>query len=179
MGRKGEAEDGGEFLRLNLSKSENISHNTMKEFKSIDDILEFAINAEQEAVDFYTNLSGRSKNEQMKKVFVDFAGEEMKHKAKLVEVKENRSFKMPEGKIRDLMISDYVIDVKPSPDMTYPDALVLAMKKEKNAFRLYLLLSEESPDPVMKNLFLSLAQEESRHKLRFELEYDDFILKEN
>ena len=151
----------------------------MKEFNSIDEILDFAINAEQEAVDFYTNLSGRSKNEQMKKVFVDFAGEEMKHKAKLLEVKEKGSFRMPEGKVRDLKISDYVVDVKPTPDMTYPDALVLAMKKEKDAFRLYLLLSEESSDPPMKNLFLSLAQEESRHKLRFELEYDDFILKEN
>ena len=73
----------------------------------------------------------------------------------------------------------YVVDVKPAADLTYPDALILAMKKEKDAFRLYLLLSEETNDPAMKTLFLSLAQEESRHKLRFELEYDDFILKEN
>ena len=151
----------------------------MKQFNSIDEILDFAITAEQEAVDFYTNLSGRSKNDEMKKVFTEFAGEEMKHKTKLLEVKENKFYKMPDGRVRDLKISDYVVDVKPTPDMTYPDALVLAMKKEKDAFRLYLLLSEESPDPVMKNLFLSLAQEESRHKLRFELEYDDFILKEN
>jgi len=151
----------------------------MKQFNSIDEILEFAINAEQEAVDFYTNLAGRLKNEEMKKVFVDFAGEEMKHKTKLLEVKENKVYKMPEGRVQDLRISDYLVNVKPTPDMTYPDALVLAMKKEKDAFRLYLLLSEESSDPGMKNLFLSLAQEESRHKLRFELEYDDFILKEN
>jgi rubrerythrin len=151
----------------------------MKEFKSIDEILEFAINAEQEAVDFYTSLSGRSKNEEMKRVFTDFAGEEMKHKKMLLEVKENNSFRLPEGKVKDLKISDYMANIRPTPDMTYPDALVLAMKKEKDAFRLYLLLSEETPDPVMKSLFLSLAQEESRHKLRFELEYDDFILKEN
>jgi rubrerythrin len=151
----------------------------MKNFNSIDEILDFAINAEQEAVDFYTNLSARSKNEEMKKVFVEFAGEEMKHKMKLLEVKENRSYRMPEGKVRDLKISDYVVDVKPTSTMDYPDALVLAMKKEKDAFRLYLMLSEETTDPAMKNLFLSLAQEESRHKLRFELEYDDFILREN
>jgi rubrerythrin len=151
----------------------------MKQFNSIDEILDFAINAEQEAVDFYSNLAGRSKNDDMKKVFTEFAGEEMKHKTKLLEVKVNGSYKMPEGKVRDLKISDYMASVKPTPDMTYPDALVLAMKKEKDAFRLYLLLSEESSEPAMKNFFLSLAQEESRHKLRFELEYDDFILKEN
>jgi hypothetical protein len=31
----------------------------------------------------------------------------------------------------------------------------------------------------MKGLFFTLALEESRHKLRFELEYDEYILKEN
>jgi rubrerythrin len=63
--------------------------------------------------------------------------------------------------------------------MTYSDALILAMKKEKNAFRLYSFLSEETTDPLLKGLFLTLALEESRHKLRFELEYDEFVLREN
>ncbi|MDX9697466.1 MAG: ferritin family protein, partial [Bacteroidales bacterium] len=63
--------------------------------------------------------------------------------------------------------------------MSYQDALVLAMKKEKSAFKLYLELSNRAKDTQMKNLFLSLAQEESKHKLRFELEYDEFVLREN
>jgi rubrerythrin len=151
----------------------------MKEFKTIDDILDFAIMAEQEAVDFYNSLSTQSKNDQMKKVFLEFAQEEMKHKTRLLNVRETGSFTMAEGKVRDLKISDYLVDVSPSPDMTYPDALVLAMRKEKNAFRLYMMLSEEAPGKHMQELFLSLAQEEARHKLRFELEYDEFILREN
>lgn len=151
----------------------------MKQFNTIDEILDFAINAEQEAVDFYSNLANRSRNDEMKKVFVEFAGEEMKHKTRLLAVKESKVYKLPGGRVPDLKIADYVVDVKPAADLTYPDALILAMKKEKDAFRLYLLLSEETNDPAMKTLFLSLAQEESRHKLRFELEYDDFILKEN
>ncbi|HTX88060.1 MAG TPA: ferritin family protein [Bacteroidales bacterium] len=151
----------------------------MKSFSTVDDILDFAINAEQEAVDFYTYLAKTVKGEEMKKVFVEFAQEEMKHKARLTGIKENHSYEMPLKKIRDLKISDYLTDVNPSPDMSYQEALILAMKKEKNAFRLYLMLSEETNDPAMKNLFLSLAQEESKHKLRFELEYDDYILREN
>jgi hypothetical protein len=31
----------------------------------------------------------------------------------------------------------------------------------------------------MRNIFLALAQEESKHKLRFEIEYDEFVLREN
>jgi rubrerythrin len=151
----------------------------MKEFRNVDEILEFAITSEQEAVDFYTGLAARSRNDQMKKVFLEFAGEEMKHKARLTGIRDSQSWQLPVEKIRDMKIADYLVDIKPTPDMTYADALVLAMKKEKNAFRLYLLLSEETEDPVMKTVFLSLAEEESRHKLKFELEYDEYILKEN
>ena len=151
----------------------------MKQFKTVDDILDFAITAEQEAVDFYTGLASRSKNEQMKTVFIEFAGEEMKHKSRLTNIRENHSFHMQEEKVRDLKIADYMTDVVPSSDMSYADALVLAMKKEKNAFRLYMMLSQESADPGMKALFLSLATEESKHKLRFEVEYDEYILREN
>ncbi len=63
--------------------------------------------------------------------------------------------------------------------MSYPEALVVAMKKEKAAFRLYTSLSKRASDPALKVLFAGLAQEESKHKLRFEVEYDDFVLREN
>jgi rubrerythrin len=151
----------------------------MKEFNSVEDILDFAINAEQEAVDFYSDLASRSKNDQIKKVFREFAGEEMKHKSRLLNIREEKSLKLSDETVRDMKIADYLVDVVPKPDMTYSDALILAMKKEKYAFRLYSFLSEETMDPLMKGLFLTLALEESRHKLRFELEYDEYVLKEN
>ena len=53
------------------------------------------------------------------------------------------------------------------------------MKKEKSAFKLYLELSNRAQNSQMKDLFLSLAQEESKHKLRFEIEYDEIVLREN
>ncbi|MGA2823958.1 MAG: ferritin family protein [Bacteroidales bacterium] len=151
----------------------------MKVFNSIDEILDFAIKAEQESVDFYLDLAERSKNKQMEIVFQEFAGEEMKHKSRLLGIKEEKTLILPGETVRDMKIADYLVDVAPKPDMTYSDALVLAMKKEKAAFRLYSFLSEETTDPIMKRLFLTLAMEESRHKLRFELEYDEYILKEN
>ncbi len=56
---------------------------------------------------------------------------------------------------------------------------VLAMKKEKAAFRLYLDLAAQVQSEDQKTLFLALAEEEARHKLRFELEYDKVVLREN
>lgn len=151
----------------------------MNEFKDMNDILDFAINAEQEAVDFYTELANNSKNADMKSVFQQFAKEEIGHKAKLTKIKSEGLYVMPAEKVADLKISDYIVAVKPTPDMTYQEALVLAMKKEKAAFRLYSNLAAKAPTDAMKNLFLGLAQEEAKHKLRFEVEYDDNVMSEN
>ena len=151
----------------------------MRTFDTINDIPDFAIGEEQSAVDFYVSLATRSKSVQSKKTFENFAQEEMQHKENLIRIKEEGAFLMPEQKIRDLKIAEYLVDVKPGPDMNYGDALILAMKKEKAAFRMYSVLADNAPDPSIRDVFLGLAQEESKHKLRFEVEYDDYVLKEN
>lgn len=151
----------------------------MKEFNSIDEILDFAIDEEQKAVDFYSALAQKAKTEDMRTIFVDFAKEEMNHKARLSKIKEEKQYQLKEEHIHDLKIADFVVNVTPKPDMTYEEALVIAMKKEKAAFKLYMTLMEKAPNDAMKTMFLSLAQEESKHKLKFELEYDEHVLREN
>lgn len=151
----------------------------MKDFKSIDDILDFAIDNEQKAVDFYTELAGTSENEEMKAVFTQFAKEEMGHKARLKKVKEEGAFTLKEESVMDLKMSEYLEDVEPRPNMSYEEALVLAMKREKNAFKLYTNLAEKAPNSDLKKIFQSLATEESKHKLRFEIEYDEVVMREN
>ncbi len=151
----------------------------MENFNSIDDVLDFAINAEQEAVDFYNQLAVNSKTEDMRHVFTSFAQEEMEHKTRLTKIKAEGSYQFEKKEIVDLKISDYMVNVKPTPEMSYEDALMLAMKKEKAAFKLYYELSKRANNKNMKDMFLSLAQEESKHKLRFEIEYDENVLREN
>ncbi|MCX6259128.1 MAG: ferritin family protein [Bacteroidia bacterium] len=151
----------------------------MDKFNSIDEILDFAIGEEQAAVDFYTHLAAKSKTKDMKAVFEEFALEEVKHKARLTKIKDEGVYNMPVNTVTDLKLSDYLVNVKPHDDMTYQEALIVAMKKEKSAFMLYSKLSERAPNSELKEMFRSLALEESRHKLRFEIEYDDVVLKEN
>ena len=115
----------------------------------------------------------------MRAAFEGFAQEEMGHKTKLVQVKETGVMEGSKEKVADLKIADFSVNVKATPEMTYQEALVLAMNKEKAAFKLYTTLSERVNDVALKELFQSLALEESKHKLRFELEYDEFVLREN
>ncbi|MCF8365104.1 MAG: ferritin family protein [Bacteroidales bacterium] len=151
----------------------------MKDFTSIDNILDFAIDNEQNAVDFYTKLAANSRNEEMEAVFTQFAKEEMGHKARLLKIKTEGTFNVKTEQVLDLKMSDYLTDVEPRPDMTYEEALIIAMKREKNAFKLYTKLSEKAPNADLKKIFQSLAIEESKHKLRFEIEYDDVVMREN
>ncbi len=151
----------------------------MKEFTNINDILDFAIAREQDAVDFYNRLATNARNTDMRQIFEQFAREEMGHKARLIKVKEEGLVALPSETVADLKIADYTVLDPERDDMTYEQALVLAMKREKAAFKLYLTLSERVANPEYKELFKQLAQEESRHKLRFELEYDEYVLREN
>ncbi len=151
----------------------------MVKFESINAILDFAIEREQEAVEFYIKLSENSIDEEMRNVFIQFSREEMGHKSKLTKVKEQGLFIVHEATILDLKIADYVVKATIHPDMTYQEALVIAMQREKSAFKLYNNLALKAPNNEIKLIFLSLAQEEAKHKLRFEIEYDEFVLKEN
>jgi len=152
----------------------------MKKLSSVEEILNFAIKREIEANKFYTELAERMDRSEMRKVFEDFAKEELGHKAKLEAVKQHQFITSSGQKqVPSLGIADYVVDVEPKPDMSYADVLVVAMKKEKAAYRLYLDLAAAAETEELTNLFLSLANEEAKHKLRFEIEYDDVVLKED
>ncbi len=151
----------------------------MSKFNTIDEILDFAIQSEQEAVDFYTQMTDMAKSQEIKEIYLGYAKEEMGHKAKLIRIKEGNLFVSGEGQVPDLKISDYTSPVELTDDMTYEQALVMAMKREKAAFRLYNKLANDAGNEELREIFLLLAQEEAKHKLRFEVEYDEFVLKEN
>ena len=124
-------------------------------------------------------MAAKTKSEAMREAFEQFAGEERGHRAKLTAIKEGKRQFGDRKQILDLKLSDYLVDQQPSPDMNYQSILIMCMKKEKAAFRLYSDLAAQTEDLALKDLLLGLAQEEAKHKLRFEIEYDDQILAEN
>lgn len=149
----------------------------MAKFDSIDDILDFAIEEEAQARIFYTELASKADTPGIKQMLEGFAAEEETHRLKLVGVKAGKQALVSKEKVLDLKIADYLVDVKPAVNMGYRDALIVAMKKEKAAFRMYTDLAGRVEGPL-RETFLGLAQEEAKHKLRFEIEYDDHVLRE-
>ena len=146
---------------------------------TVDKILDYAIAQEEHAAKFYTAMANKMSRKYMKEAFLAFAEEEKGHKAKLIAVKDGKLMLPAEERVLDLKIGDYLEEVTLSSDLDYQEALILSMKAEKAAFRLYTDLASATDDPGLKATLLGLAQEEAKHKLRFEIEYDDEILKEN
>ena len=152
----------------------------MMEFKTIDDILNFAIKDEKRASDLYANLATNSRNREIQKMFEQFSKEELGHKKKLEAIKSKGMVVVTQEKVQDLQIGDYLVEVNTArDDLSYQEALIVAMKEEKAAFRLYNDLAAKTDHAELKETFLLLAQEEAKHKLRFEIEYDDYILRDN
>lgn len=140
------------------------------------EVVTFAIRKEAEAYNLYTTYSQLVKNPGTKVMFQELAKEEQKHRETLerVEKKDVSEYKLK--KIPDMKISDFVDEQEFSPDMDYASALRLAIKREENSLRLYNHLREGTENPELKKLFSALAQEESKHKLRLESEYDENVL---
>ncbi len=146
-------------------------------FNSMDEIIAYAIEKEEEAVAFYTDLSGKQAYASLKETFKNFADEEKKHAKMLKELSQDSSkIEAYEVKnIPDLKISDYMVEIEYQEGMLLSDILRLAMKREEQAVKLYRDLGERSPNPELKKIFQILVQEESKHKLALESMYDDFL----
>lgn len=146
-------------------------------FGSIDEILEFAIDREKEAVAFYNDLSKLEKIAALKETFKELAQEEAKHVKLLIGISKNQtiidSYEVKD--VADLKVSDYLIATEYVPGMLMEDILTLAMKREEVAVKLYNELATKSEHQESTKLFKLLAQEEAEHKLKFEKMYDDCL----
>jgi rubrerythrin len=146
---------------------------------TVDEILDYAIDQEQQAADFYADLAGRAEMAGMKDVLLEFSEEEKRHKERLLAVKTGERELTPEQEVLDLKISDYLVEVDATDDISYQDALIIAMKRERAAYELYSDMAEKIPAGKLREVFTGLAREEARHKLFFESEYDERVLTDN
>jgi rubrerythrin len=146
------------------------------EFETFQEAIAFAKEKENAAIHFYDSARQVTKNPASKTMFGEMADQERQHLKFLEEMKEKDVETFPEEKIQDLKISQYTEDVPFSPELDYRQILIVAMKKEEQAHRLYSDLADMTIDPKLAKLFRVLAQQEAKHKLKLESEYEDHVL---
>lgn len=149
-------------------------------FENLEEIIDFAIEKEREAAEFYQKISADEEDfSGSKKMFAEFAAEEQKHEKILQEFKAKGISKSLEEYqlkwITDIKRSDYLVDLEYEPGMPYNEILLLAMKREENALKLYNDFLDQADTDEGKKLFKILCQEEAKHKLALETIYDDYM----
>ena len=149
----------------------------------LEEILEAAIEIEQQSYTTYTMAQKIVKNSSSKKFLEELAQEELKHKEKLLSIindkKKIATLGSRAGKIQDLKIVDVMKDTSLSDDADYQRILVYAAKREKATHDYYISLAVGLEGTKIGELFSKLAQEELVHKSKLEQEYDEYVLKEN
>lgn len=141
--------------------------------KKFNEIIDFAIQRERKAVDFYRELKGliSFKNsielldnlEEMERVHIEIL--------EGLRIKTMKNVQLPRGD--NLDVTEKAIRITPSENMSYHDILVLAIQREEDSIGLYAGLASRSGDEEVRKLFLRLATEESGHKAMLEKLFDE------
>jgi rubrerythrin len=146
------------------------------EFIEYGEILELAIAREVDANQFYLVLAARAQNPHVRKIFNDLAAEELEHKAKL-ELEIMKAGRVVDTSRTPIGLQDDQPDYTPLEfEIDFKDILLMGMQKEEASFRLYVDLAGMATDADSKEMLLAIAQEEVKHKLRFQAGFD-YLLK--
>lgn len=141
-----------------------------KDFK---EIIDFAVENEVEAYEFYRDAAVKLNDEHLKEVFGDLAKEELEHKRFLEEFASSGIETIKLDDVSDYKIAETLDTPKLSVEMNFIDAISLAIKKEQEAMDMYRNLADACLDKEQKDLFVGLEKMEKMHKARLEDIYID------
>lgn len=136
-------------------------------FANYSEIFKLLIEGEEDAIDIYNTLLGKSQNHELRKTFLQFVRDEMNHINNLKNLQEEYP-----GENFSRLIEVRVNKVKDEPydlkGLTYTEILNFAIEEEKKSTKLYQDIADQVKDSKVKQLFLENAEEEENHRLHIE-----------
>ena len=141
--------------------------------KSVSEIIDLAIQREEEAYDFYMDIHNKLEDPSVKDTIEFIAGEEKKHKAFLVDYrKENYgpdALRMTE--VVDYKIAEYLEEPEISTETSRQDVYLVAAHRESMSYKFYTELANLHAQGDLKTMLLKMANEELKHKEKMEYLY--------
>jgi len=143
--------------------------------KTLDAILEIAIEKEKDAFDFYMDLRKKIEAKDVRDTLEFLAKEERQH---LEFLEEYRDGNYGSGALRLTEVVDYKVAEhleKPDieKDMKSKDVYLVAAHRELLSYNFYQSLAELHPDGKVKEMLSGMANEEMRHKEKVEYLYSN------
>ena len=141
--------------------------------RRLSDILDLAIQREEEAYDFYMDIYGVVDDQSVKNTLEFIAGEEKKHKAFLVNYREGNygadALRMADSV--DYKIAEYLEEPEIEENMSSQDVYLIAAHRESRSHQFYTELAGVHVDGDTKSMLLKMASEELKHKEKMEYLY--------
>jgi len=137
-------------------------------------IIAKAIQNEEDANLFYIDLAKKVKDKDAKQALTDMAAEEKKHKEFLVSYRDGsfkKSLKMEEP--IDYKVAEYVDKPDIKGDLKTKDVYLIAAHRELNSHNFYKALAGKQPAGKVKDMLLTMAKEELKHKEKVEYLYSN------
>ena len=150
------------------------------ELATFEEVVDFAIHESTKAYVSYMTLAGQAEYPWTRKTFDAFAAEDVVFIDRLVEMKKAGRPSITPQNVTDPRLDAYLTaDALPRRDMDTREAYVLAIREKEAAAGLYRDLAEKAVVPETQEFLLALAQEEAKHKVKLETEYEDHALGQN
>ena len=130
-------------------------------------IIQFAVDNEIEAYEFYKGVADQTKDAALKKIFAELAEEEAQHR-KLLEDLASGKGQMHFDESKDYKVAESINKPKLSLSMKPADAIALAVKNEQEAMEMYKEMANCSTDSDQINMFRQLSNMEQGHKVKLE-----------
>lgn len=147
-------------------------------FITLEEVIRFAVEREDEAHKLYKYASELSDSPAAKKLFDELAAEEAMHKEVFSKISIEKAANHKLCKIPETSISRYLANVELKPNMTYQEILVFSMKSEDNAYNLYKTAAGMTDDERVQKVLMTFADAELGHRRKLESIYEDKVLTE-
>jgi rubrerythrin len=143
--------------------------------KRLSDILELAIQREEEAYEFYMDIHRQVEDASVKDILEFIAAEEKKHKTFLVNYREGNygvdALRMAD--VVDYKIAEYLEEPDLDGDMSSQDVYLIAAHREARSHQFYTELANLHAEGDTKTMLLKMANEELKHKEKMEYLYSN------
>lgn len=142
-------------------------------------VLDYAVDKEKEAVAFYQELQNKTEFVEIKKMLAELEAMERGHITVIENIRRKGISEELIKSIPTINLSENLQEPENYQNLDYPSVILIAMKREEKAYNLYSAMVDHVSAVELKNLFKKLASEEAQHKSRFEKLYDEVVLKDN
>jgi len=145
------------------------------EQRRLGDYIDIAIQREEEAHQFYTDLLGNVRDASAKDALTLLANEEKKHKAFLVSYRDGGfgANALQLSHPIDYKVAEHMDKPDISGDIASKDVYLIAAHRELNSYNFYMGLADLHPAGTLQDTFRKIASEELRHKERVEYLYSN------